>query len=117
MRETSRPASMGTPASGERALEGSYPRASGDAIGGPRGRPEKSAPRLGAAGRVGWSPSGRPAGGRSEGTMSNPGGTSRGTGLRAWRWIAAAALAFAAPVGGAPRAFAVDEVYYNPGTG
>jgi hypothetical protein len=50
----------------------------------------------------------------AEGTM----GIDRdGTPRKAWRWIAAAALACAATVGGAPRAFAVDEVYYNPGNG
>ena len=49
--------------------------------------------------------------------MANSGGASRSVGPRAWRWIAAAALACAVPVGGASRALAVDEVYYNPGTG
>ena len=49
--------------------------------------------------------------------MAKAGGSSRSVARRAWRWIAAAALAFAAPVGGAPRALAVDDVHYNPGTG
>ena len=45
------------------------------------------------------------------------GGISRGVGLRAWRWIAAASLALAIPLAGGGRAVAVDGLVYNPGNG